>query len=157
MLIVWFFVYKKLAQFAVRGALPHRRSESPVCTTDNKPSWVLHLLGWFIGSCGFSSLERRPEFCVLHSQPRDCTWVSHNVGISLLSEASGKPKHSISVTNYYSCCFAAVGDAAGDGGTPAWRLFPNQSLVSTQGLESVYWNFFLLQLTCNYFFLRSYC
>ena len=60
------FVYKKLAQFAVRGALPPRRSESPVCATDNKPSCVLHLLGWFIGSRGFSSLERRPEFWVLH-------------------------------------------------------------------------------------------
>ena len=60
------FVYKKLAQFAVRCALPPRRSESPVCATDNKPSCVLHLLGWFIGSHGFSSLERRPEFWVLH-------------------------------------------------------------------------------------------
>ena len=56
----------KLAQFAVRCALPPRRSESPVCAPDNKPSCVLHLLGWFIGSCGFSSLERRPEFWVLH-------------------------------------------------------------------------------------------
>ena len=68
MLIVWFFVYKKLAQFAVRCALPPRRSESPVCATDNKPSWVLHLLGWFIGSRGFSSMERRPEFWVLQFQ-----------------------------------------------------------------------------------------
>ena len=59
------FVYKKLAQFAVRGALPPRRSESPVCAADNKPSYVLHLLGWFIGSRGSSSLERRPEFWVL--------------------------------------------------------------------------------------------
>ena len=57
MLIVWFFVYKKLAQFAVRGALPPRRSESPSC--------VLHLLGSFIGSRSFSSLEQRPEFWVL--------------------------------------------------------------------------------------------
>ena len=56
----------KLAQFAVRCALPPRRSESPVCATDNKPSCVLHLLGWFIRSRGFSSLERRPEFWVLH-------------------------------------------------------------------------------------------
>ena len=63
---MFFFAYKKLAQFAVRGALPPRRSESPVCATDNKPSRVLHLLGWFIGSHGFSSLERRPEFWVLH-------------------------------------------------------------------------------------------
>ena len=60
------FVYKKLAQFTVRCALPPRRSESPVCATDNKPSCVLHLLGWFIGSRGFPSLERRPEFWVLH-------------------------------------------------------------------------------------------
>ena len=66
MLIVWFFVYKKLAQFAVRGALPPRRSESPGCAADNKPSCVLHLLGSFIGSRGFSSLEQRPEFWVLH-------------------------------------------------------------------------------------------
>ena len=58
----------KLAQFAVRCALPPRRSESPVCATDNKPSCVLHLLGWLIGSCGFSSLERRPEFWVLQFQ-----------------------------------------------------------------------------------------
>ena len=66
MLIMWFFAYKKLAQLAVRCALPPRRSESPVCATDNKPSCVLHLLDWFIGSRGFSSLERRPEFWVLH-------------------------------------------------------------------------------------------
>ena len=66
MLIVCFFVYKKLAQFAVRGALPPRRSESPSCAADNKPSCVLHLLGSFIGSRGFSSLEQRPEFWVLH-------------------------------------------------------------------------------------------
>ena len=37
----------------------------PVCATDNKPSCVLHLLGWCIGSRGFSSLEQRPEFSVL--------------------------------------------------------------------------------------------
>ena len=67
MLIVWFFANKKLAQFAVRCALPPRRSESPVCATDNKPSCVLHLLGWFIGLRGFSSLERRPEFWVLQT------------------------------------------------------------------------------------------
>ena len=60
------FVYKKLAQFAVPCALPPRRSESPICATDNKPSCVLHLLGWFIGLHGFSSLEQRPEFGVLH-------------------------------------------------------------------------------------------
>ena len=65
MLIEWYFVCKKLAQFAVQCALPPRRSESPVCAPDNKPSCALHLLGWFIGSCGFSSLERRPEFWVL--------------------------------------------------------------------------------------------
>ena len=67
------FVYKKLAQFAVRCALPPRRSESPVCATDNKPSCALHLLGWFIGSCGFSSLERRPEFWVLHPNTASLT------------------------------------------------------------------------------------
>ena len=74
MLIVWFFVYKKLAQFTVRCALPPRRSESPVCATDNKPSCVLHLLGWLIGSHGFSSLERRPEFWVLHRDPMTLPW-----------------------------------------------------------------------------------
>ena len=58
MLVVWFFVYKKLAQFAVGCALPPRRSESPGCAADNKPSCVLHLLGSFIGSRGFSSLEQ---------------------------------------------------------------------------------------------------
>ena len=75
MLIVWFFVYKKLAQFAVRGALPPRRSESPGCAADNKPSCVLYLLGSFIGSRGFSSLEQRPEFWVLHKEASldDCT------------------------------------------------------------------------------------
>ena len=67
MLVVWFFVYKKLAQFAVPCALPPRRSESPGCAAENKPSCVLHLLGSFIGSRGFSSLEQRPEFWVLQS------------------------------------------------------------------------------------------
>ena len=65
----------KLTQFAVRGALPPRRSESPVCATDNKPSCTLHLLGSFIGSRGFSSLERRPEFWVLHpSEHQPSSW-----------------------------------------------------------------------------------
>ena len=73
MLIVWFFAYKKLAQFAVWCALPPRRSESPVCAIDNKPSCVLHLLGWFIGSRGFSSLEGRPEFWVLQEQSLQTT------------------------------------------------------------------------------------
>ena len=40
----------------------------PVCATVNKPSCVLHLLDWFIGSRGFSSLERRPEFWVLQQE-----------------------------------------------------------------------------------------
>ena len=56
------FVYKKLAQFAVRRALPPRRSESPFCATNNKPSCVLHLLGWFIGSRDFSSWNEGPNF-----------------------------------------------------------------------------------------------
>ena len=81
MLIVWFFVYKKLAQFAVRCALPPRRSESPGCAADNKPSCVLHLLGSFIGSRGFSSLEQRPEFWVLH----------HNVIQKNLDKLFGQP------------------------------------------------------------------
>ena len=51
----------KLAQFAVRCALPPRRSESPVCATVNKPSCVLHLLGWFIGSHGFSSFSTKAQ------------------------------------------------------------------------------------------------
>ena len=67
MLTVWFFVYKKLAQFAVRGALPPRRSESPGYAADNKPSCALHLLGSCIGSRGFSSLEQKPEFWVLQT------------------------------------------------------------------------------------------
>ena len=66
MLIVWFFVYKKLAQFGFGVlCLPGDQSH-PVCATVNKPSFVLHLLYWLIGSRGFSSLERRPEFWVLH-------------------------------------------------------------------------------------------
>ena len=62
MLIVWFFVYKKLDLLFGVLCLPGDQSH-PVCATDNKPSCVLHLLDWFIGSRGFSSLERRPEFC----------------------------------------------------------------------------------------------
>ena len=80
MLTVWFFVYKKLAQFAVRGALPPRRSESPGCAADNKPSCMLHLLGSFIGSRGFSSLEQRPEFWVLQ-------WYLPRLGIKPMSPA----------------------------------------------------------------------
>ena len=67
MLIEWFLSIKSLLNllFGVL-CLPGDRSH-PVCATDNKPSCVLHLLGWFIGSRGFSSLERRPEFWVLHT------------------------------------------------------------------------------------------
>ena len=66
MLIVWFLSIKSLPNllFGVL-CLPGDQSHL-VCTTVNKPSCVLHLLGWFIGSRGFSSLERRPEFWVLH-------------------------------------------------------------------------------------------
>ena len=83
------FVYKKLAQFAVRCALPPRRSESPVCAADNKPSCVLHLLGSFIGSRGFSSLEQRPEFWVLQGEVKKSEFLpdisvfnaQHEIGI----------------------------------------------------------------------------
>ena len=89
MLIVWFFVYKKLAQFAARCALPPGRSESPVCATVNKPSCVLRLLGWFIGSRGFSSLERRPEFWVLHSEHKLLSPLQLLSGILLPSGPAG--------------------------------------------------------------------
>ena len=63
---MWFFAYKSLPNLLFRVlCLPGDQSH-PFCTTDNKPSRVLQLLGWFIGSRGFSSLERRPEFWVLH-------------------------------------------------------------------------------------------
>ena len=67
MLIVWFLSIKSLPNllFGVL-CLPGDQSH-PVCATDNKPSCVLHLLGWFIGSRGFFSLERRPEFWVLQT------------------------------------------------------------------------------------------
>ena len=57
MLIVWVLSIKSLPNllFGVL-CLPGDQSH-PVCTTVNKPSYVLHLLDWFIGSRGFSSLE----------------------------------------------------------------------------------------------------
>ena len=66
MLIMCFFAYKSLPNllFGVL-CLPGDQSH-PVCTTDNKPSCVLHLLDWIIGSRGFPSLQQRPEFWVLH-------------------------------------------------------------------------------------------
>ena len=66
MLIMWFFAYKSLPKLLCGVLCLPRDQSHPVCATDNKPSCVLHLLGWFIGSHGFSSLERRPEFWVLH-------------------------------------------------------------------------------------------
>ena len=67
MLIMWFFAHKSLPNllFGVL-CLPGDQSHL-VCATVNKPSCVLHLLDWFIGSRGFSSLERRPEFWVLQN------------------------------------------------------------------------------------------
>ena len=97
MLIVWFFVYRKLVQFAVRCALPPRRSESPVGSTDNKPSCLLHLLGWFIGSRGFSSLERRPEFWVLH-RDYDEHIIYWSVQYKHISQAKKKKKTHIGFT-----------------------------------------------------------
>ena len=66
MLIMWFFAYKSLPNLLFRVLCLTGDQSHPFCTTDNKPSCVLHLLRWFIGSRGFSSLERRPEFWVLH-------------------------------------------------------------------------------------------
>ena len=68
MLIMWFFAYKSLPNLLFGVLCLPGDQRHPVCATDNKPSCVLHLLGWFIGSRGFSSLERRPEFWVLQGQ-----------------------------------------------------------------------------------------
>ena len=65
MLIVWFLSIKSSPNLLF-GVLCLPDQSHPVCATDNKPSCALHLLGWFIGSRGFSSLGRRPEFWVLH-------------------------------------------------------------------------------------------
>ena len=59
----------------------------PVCATDNKPSCVLHLLDWFIGSRGFPSLERRPEFWVLQPQKDQMDFKQYNCILEL------NPKH----------------------------------------------------------------
>ena len=48
---------------------------------------MLHLLDWFIGSCGFSSLERRPEFWVLHCEEILCH-IPYISNISLQHELS---------------------------------------------------------------------
>ena len=96
------FVYKKLAQFAVRCALPPRRSESPVWATDNKPSCVLHLLGWFIGSRGFSSLERRPEFRVLQKKKKIFRTFDYNI---TRKELIGKNLFICFYINPLSCMF----------------------------------------------------
>ena len=65
MLIAWFLSIKSLPNLLFGVLCLPGDQRHPVCTTDNKPSCVLHLLGWFIGSRGFSSLELRPEFWVL--------------------------------------------------------------------------------------------
>ena len=62
MLIVWVFVYKKLAQFAVRCALPPRRSESPVCATDNKPSACCICWAGLLGRAVFPPWNEGPNF-----------------------------------------------------------------------------------------------
>ena len=63
LIVCFFFAYKKLAQFAVRCALPPRRSESPVWETDNKSSCVLHLLGWgLLGRAVFPPWNEGPNF-----------------------------------------------------------------------------------------------
>ena len=60
MLIVWFFLSIKSLPNLLFGVLCFPGDQShPVCTTVNKPSCVLHLLGWLIGSRGFSTLKRR--------------------------------------------------------------------------------------------------
>ena len=56
------FVYKKLTQFAVRGALPTRRSESPVCATDNKPSWCCICWAGLLGRVVFPPWNEGPNF-----------------------------------------------------------------------------------------------
>ena len=67
MVIMCFFAYKSFPNllFGVL-CLPGDQSH-PVCETDNKASCMLHLLDWIIGSRGFPSLERRPEFWVLQA------------------------------------------------------------------------------------------
>ena len=51
----------KLAQFAVRCALPPRRSESPICANDHKPSCVLHLRAGLLGRAVFPPWKEGPN------------------------------------------------------------------------------------------------
>ena len=62
------FAYKSLPNLLF-GVLCLSGDQSHPVATENKPSCLLHLLDWFIGSRGFSTLERRPEFWVLHFLP----------------------------------------------------------------------------------------
>ena len=145
------FVYKKLAQFAVRCALPPRRSESPVCATDNKPSCVLHLLGWFIVPRGFSSLERRPEFWVLYIYVQMLLPLNSSRFLSLDSSSAASPWTPAATLTYFE------GDTpnrlGGDNNSsgerkavsharlscewhtcPEWRIRCNMSCLGTVGL-----------------------
>ena len=140
----------KLAQFAVRGALPPRRSESPVCTTDNKASCMLHLLGWFIGSRGFSSLERRPEFWVLHkllklkcevlplrfhTQPGNILWKTLNDWSAYSYDPMTK-KNGLKIS--YLCCHKVGKWTHLSGGT---IHDGDQSAFVIRDNLSKYWNF----------------
>ena len=108
----------KLAQFAVRCALPPRRLESPGCATDNKPSCVLHLLGWFIGSRGFSSLEGRPEFWVLQAvsyliSPDEAFFISVITILTFSISFWFFFRISISLLYSYSCMRSTLSIGAG--------------------------------------------
>ena len=66
MLTTWFLPIKSLPNLLFGVLCLSGDQSHPVCTTENKPSCLLHLLDCFIGSRGFSTLEQRPEFWVLH-------------------------------------------------------------------------------------------
>ena len=62
MLRVWFFAYKKLAQFAVRYALPPRRSESPFAQPTINPLACCICWAGFLGCAVFPPWNEGPSF-----------------------------------------------------------------------------------------------
>ena len=93
MLIVWFFAYKKLAQFAVRYALPPRRSESPFAQPTINPLACCICWAGFLGRAVFPPWNEGPNFGSYKVKDRHDTQVQEDSFVIM-------PPHSFSVNAY---------------------------------------------------------
>ena len=137
------FVYKKLAQFAVRCALPPRRSESPVCTTDNNPLACCIRWAGLLGRAVFPPWNEGPNFGSYKSSSQGQEWTC-GPGGRREGPGDGSPEPGqFPIPDHHSGLLPKDVLA---GGNVCWTLGAGQGRL--RGIRSETYFQFTKQITC---------